>query len=181
MRIPSSADAGMIAVDRNAEEIKTLKSFLCGIDSGIKLTNEYRARRDIVLKLSDSHKTLQGYHKELRTCKDSEVNQIWMQIRRIENECIAFTKKKMKSDAVLCLLIDALDDAISDDTSGSTAELIPRIKGCQSFFLSCICSANNNFYIQVKEKATDASRELVIDTEGDTEIYGIRHKIASAE
>jgi hypothetical protein len=87
----------------------------------------------------------------------------------------------MKSDAVLCLLIDALDDAISDDTSSSTAELIPRIKGCQSFFLSCICSANNNFYIQVKEKATDASRELVIDTEGDVEIYGIRHKIASAE
>ena len=129
----------------------------------------------------DSYITLRGYHKNLRTCKDSEVNPIWMQIRRIENECIAFTKRKMKSDAVMCLLIDALDDAILDDTSGSTAELLPKIKSCQSFILSCLCSANDNFYIQVKEKSAAERRELVIDREGDTEIYGIRHKLITAE
>ena len=153
------------------EEKMSLIAFLCGIEGIGKLTNEYDYKNEIISKLYEKNKILKTYFQYLSFCNDDEKNIFWKYIKIVQKECVSFVKKKMKSDAVMYLLVDTIDK-----------DKNPQAKQCVSLLFSCICSANANFYIQMQERGIGKDhKELVMDKGGTIEILGIKHKLISAQ
>ena len=153
------------------EEKISLISFFCGMEDVGKLTNEYDYKNAIISKLYEKNKILKTYYQYLSFCNDDEKNIFWKHIKIVQKECVSFVKKKMKSDAVMYLLIDTVD-------KGNNLEA----NQCVSLLFSCICSANDNFYVQIKENGSGKDRkELVMDNDGNIEIFGVKHKLISAQ
>ena len=99
----------------------------------------------MMFRLSDSEKTAKMY-----------------MCREIENYCVEFVHKKMKSKSVLYLLIGALDDESS------------KAQSCRSLLLSAICSASDDFYKLIANTRTPMY-QLEPDNDGEYVIYGYNH------
>jgi hypothetical protein len=140
-----------------------LSDFLCKSESR-KLDNEYRYANEIIEELNKRNNMLIDQRKKLRWATNEEKEAIWEKTREIESQCVAFVKQKMKSDYVMRILIERLDGNDS------------RVTKFKSLLLSCICSANDNFYHQVSSAASALPRyELEIDPLGDIPLFGIYH------
>ena len=142
---------------------RALISFMRDLESK-KLDNEYRYANEIIDELESQHKLLVDLRKKLPKSSQDEKQRIWEKTREIESQCVAFVKKKMKTDHVMKILLESLDKKELDVTK------------FKSLLLSCICSASNSFYDQVSACGAGQQRyELKMDPYGEIEIFGIGH------
>lgn len=147
---------------------RDLSDFLCKLEPK-KLDNEYRYANEIIEELNEKNKLLVAQRSQLRWATKEEKEAIWEKTREIESLCVAFVKKKMKSNYVMGILVDKLDQKDAKAT---------KIK---SLLISCICSANDEFYRQVSMAGTNIPRyKLEMDPSGKVQIFEIVHSIVPA-
>lgn len=146
---------------RKSDEMTTLSQLLPEFNGEIK-DNDYRYRKQIIEELNKSQTKLSAIRSMMHLVSDREKTAKMSECKDIENKCVAYVKRMMKSLGVLYLLVKALDDKDSDAQS------------CRSLLLSSICSASDDFY-RLIANTRDTMYQLEPDKDGDIQIYGYNH------